>query len=151
MTGCFQEINKILNKYLQKWKFLFPGIENYKKIKQLVKSLCGQRKIWLALAWKLEINLSECSGVINQCSDSSSSGWSVNTRQLSWGAEPHQTPGLHKRCFIILTIVNRGDWLWKPSSFDMDNSDSKASLKRQKSPETTTDTQGMSKFYWFYV
>ena len=36
-------------------------------------------------------------------------------------------------------------------SFDMDNSDGKASLKRQKSPETTTDTQGMSKFYWFYV
>ena len=34
---------------------------------------------------------------------------------------------------------------------DMDNSDGKASLKRQKSPETTTDTQGMSKFYWFYV
>ena len=26
-------------------------------------------------------------------------------------------------------------------SFDMDNSDGKASLKRQKSPETTTDTQ----------
>ena len=37
------------------------------------------------------------------------------------------------------------------SSFDMDNSDGKASLKWQKSPETTTDTQGMSKFYWFYV
>ena len=33
------------------------------------------------------------------------------------------------------------------SSFDKDNSDGKASLKRQKSPETTTDTQGMSKFY----
>ena len=27
------------------------------------------------------------------------------------------------------------------------NSDGKASLKRQKLPETTTDTQGMSKFY----
>ena len=33
---------------------------------------------------------------------------------------------------------------------DVNNSDGKASLKRQKSPETTTDTQGMSKFYWFY-
>ena len=33
------------------------------------------------------------------------------------------------------------------SKDDMDNSDGKASLKRQKSPETTTDTQGMSKFY----
>ena len=33
------------------------------------------------------------------------------------------------------------------SSFDMDNSDGKASLKRQKSPETTTDTQGMSKLF----
>ena len=29
---------------------------------------------------------------------------------------------------------------------DMNNSDGKASLKRQKSPETTTDTHGMSKF-----
>ena len=29
----------------------------------------------------------------------------------------------------------------------MDNSDGKASLKRQKSPETMTDTQGMGKFY----
>ena len=33
---------------------------------------------------------------------------------------------------------------------DVNNSDGKASLKRQKSPENTTDTQGMSKFYWFY-
>ena len=32
-------------------------------------------------------------------------------------------------------------------SFDMNNSDGKASLKQQKSPETTTDTQDMSKFY----
>ena len=30
---------------------------------------------------------------------------------------------------------------------DVNNSDGKASLKRQQSPETTTDTQGMSKFY----
>ncbi|RMX45642.1 hypothetical protein pdam_00023104 [Pocillopora damicornis] len=30
---------------------------------------------------------------------------------------------------------------------DVNNSDGKASLKRQKSPENTTDTQGMSKFY----
>ena len=33
---------------------------------------------------------------------------------------------------------------------DVNNNDGKASLKRQKSPETTRDTQGMSKFYWFY-
>ena len=33
---------------------------------------------------------------------------------------------------------------------DVNNSDGKASLKRQKSPENTTDAQGMSKFYWFY-
>ena len=32
------------------------------------------------------------------------------------------------------------------SSFDVDNSDGKASLKQQKSLETSTDTQGMSKF-----
>ena len=30
---------------------------------------------------------------------------------------------------------------------DVTHSDGKASLKQQKSPETTTDTQGMSKFY----
>ena len=35
----------------------------------------------------------------------------------------------------------------KDEVFDMDNSDGKAGLKRQKSPETTTDTKGMSKFY----
>ena len=34
---------------------------------------------------------------------------------------------------------------------DMNNSDGKISLKRQKSPETTTETQDMGKFYWFYV
>ena len=33
----------------------------------------------------------------------------------------------------------------------MNNSDGKAGLKQQKSPETTTDTQDMSKFNWFYV
>ena len=36
-------------------------------------------------------------------------------------------------------------------SFDMNNSDGKASLEQQKSPETTTDTQDVSKFYWFYA
>ena len=30
---------------------------------------------------------------------------------------------------------------------DNNNSDGKASVKRQKSPEITADTQGMSKFY----
>ena len=32
-------------------------------------------------------------------------------------------------------------------SFDRNNSDGKASLKRKKSPETTTDTQDVSKCY----
>ena len=32
-------------------------------------------------------------------------------------------------------------------SFDKNNSDGKASLKQQKSPETTTDTQDASKCY----
>ena len=36
-------------------------------------------------------------------------------------------------------------------SFDMNNSDGKASLEQQKSPETTTVTQDLSKFYWFYA
>ena len=34
---------------------------------------------------------------------------------------------------------------------DGNNSDGKASLKRQKSPETTWDTQDVCNFYWFYV
>ena len=33
---------------------------------------------------------------------------------------------------------------------DVNNSNGKASLKRQKSPETTTNTRGMSQFYQFY-
>ena len=33
------------------------------------------------------------------------------------------------------------------SSLDRNNSDGKASLKRKKSPETTTDTQDVSKCY----
>ena len=36
-------------------------------------------------------------------------------------------------------------------SYDRNSSDGEASLKRQKSPETTTDTQDVSKYYWFYV
>ena len=33
------------------------------------------------------------------------------------------------------------------SSFDRNNNDGKASLERKKSPETTTDTQDVSKCY----
>ena len=36
-------------------------------------------------------------------------------------------------------------------SFDRNNSDGKASLKRQKSPEITTDTQDVIKFYRFIL
>ena len=32
-----------------------------------------------------------------------------------------------------------------------ENSEGKASLKRQRTPETTTDTKDVSKFYWFNV
>ena len=39
----------------------------------------------------------------------------------------------------------------KDEMIDRINSDGKASLKRKKSPETTTDTQDVSKCYWFYV
>ena len=41
-------------------------------------------------------------------------------------------------CFTIVVI---------PVSFDRNNNDSKASLKRKKSPETITDTQDASKCY----
>ena len=37
------------------------------------------------------------------------------------------------------------------SSFDRNNSDGKATLKQQKTLETTTETQDLSKCYWFYV
>ena len=33
----------------------------------------------------------------------------------------------------------------------VNNSDGKGSLKLQKSPETTTDAEDVSKVYWFYV
>ena len=41
-------------------------------------------------------------------------------------------------CFTIVDI---------PVSFDRNNNDGKASLKRKKSPETKTDTQDASKCY----
>ena len=37
------------------------------------------------------------------------------------------------------------------SSYKRNNSDGKASVKRQRTPETTTDTKDVSKLYWFYV
>ena len=40
---------------------------------------------------------------------------------------------------------------WKYEYFRKEISDGKANLKRQKSPETTTNTQDVSKCYWFYV
>ena len=41
-----------------------------------------------------------------------------------------------------------GNEIWSiyNDKHDMDKIDGKASLKQQKSPETTTDTRGMSKF-----
>ena len=39
----------------------------------------------------------------------------------------------------------------KPSSYNRNKSDDKSSLKRQRTPENTTYTQDVSKFYWFYV
>ena len=46
---------------------------------------------------------------------------------------------------------SKSEWAALTSSFDMNKSDGKASLKRQKSPETMTDTQDVSKFYRFNV
>ena len=37
------------------------------------------------------------------------------------------------------------------SSYKRNNSDGKESVKRQRTPETTTDTKDVSKLYWFYV
>ena len=55
---------------------------------------------------------------------------------------------------IIFLLCARVGWCDVCTDFtnvikvdDVNNSDAKARLKRQKSPETTTDTQGMSKFY----
>ena len=54
---------------------------------------------------------------------------------------------LHVKSIKLTPYRSKSECAALTSSFDMDNSDGKASLKRQKSPETTTDTQGMSKFY----
>ena len=58
---------------------------------------------------------------------------------------------------MVLVLCARVGWCDVWTDFinvikvdDVNNSDDKASLKRQKSPENTTDTQGMSKCYWFY-
>ena len=62
--------------------------------------------------------------------------------------------------FICFSFSSLSDWLVRTidkgevSLWGWDKyctCDGKASLKRQKSPETTTDTQDASKFYWFYV
>ena len=46
-------------------------------------------------------------------------------------------------------LILRASWLaWCLYRFYQRNK--RATLKRQTSPGTTTDTQGMSKFYWFY-
>ena len=49
-------------------------------------------------------------------------------------------------CILCVRCSFRRFLLFK-LAFDMDNSDGKASLKQQKSSETTTDTQDASKFY----
>ena len=55
---------------------------------------------------------------------------------------------------IVVLLCARVGWCDVCTDFinvikvdDVNNNDGKASLKRQKSPENTTDTQGMSKFY----
>ena len=55
---------------------------------------------------------------------------------------------------IVFSLCARVGWCDVCTDFtnvikvdDVNNSDGKASLKRQKSPENTTDTQGMSNFY----
>ena len=39
----------------------------------------------------------------------------------------------------------------KPSSYNRNKSDDKSSLTRKRTPENTTDSQDVSKLYWFYV
>ena len=55
---------------------------------------------------------------------------------------------------IVFSLCARVGWCDVCTDFtnvikvdDVNNSDGKASLKRQKSPKNKTDTQGMSKFY----
>ena len=64
---------------------------------------------------------------------------------------------------ICVLLGEQGEWfvavsddfcrfkLDLPSLLFMTNNDGKTSLKRQKSSGTTTDTQDVGKFYWFYV
>ena len=54
----------------------------------------------------------------------------------------------HKKKFYFFPSLL---FMSKDEVKDMNNSDSKISLKRQKSPETTTETHDIGKFYWFYM
>ena len=63
-------------------------------------------------------------------------------------------PNIISSLHIVFSLCARVGWCDVCTDFtnvikvdDVNNSDGKASLKRQKSPETTTDTQGMSNFY----
>ena len=60
----------------------------------------------------------------------------------------------HKRSELtVIPVIRRGQGCtlrFRPL-YNRNNSDGKASLKRQRTPETTTDTKDVSKFYWFNV
>ena len=89
--------------------------------------LCFEQANWTGSRKKLgyEVNfLSTASGTVEQYTQVSSAALSS----------------------LLVQSITR-----KTSSFDRNSSDGKASLKRKKSPETTTDTQDVSKCYWFYV
>ena len=53
----------------------------------------------------------------------------------------------------VIPVMRRGQGctLRHRPLYNRNNSDGKASLKRQRTPETTTDTKDVYKFYWFNV
>ena len=61
----------------------------------------------------------------------------------------------HHKCpkLTVIPVIRRSQRCalrFRPL-YNRNNSDGKASLKRQRTPGTTTDTKDVIKFYWFYV
>ena len=56
---------------------------------------------------------------------------------------------VHAEVVCTLKILSIGIFL--SQSYNRNNSDGKASLKWHKLPETTMNTQDVSKFYWFCI
>ena len=76
--------------------------------------------------------------------------------QHSWDKAvcvPHSR--IYYQVMLNKAVLRTNEWVRRRSSCansnNRNNNDGKASLKRQKLPETTTGTQDVNNFYWFCV